>query len=560
MTIQGNMPISNHLDEAYVTASQSDSSSQFKNQKISWFRRLISLNSDGLFSSLAVDSRISSFKKSLDLFWPIKNSELPKFLMLTLLMFCILGIQNLIRAMKDSVIITMIGAETISFLKFWAVMPAAFLITIIYVKLVSVMRAERIFYLIMSTFLAFFAVFAFYLYPNYETIHLSREKSLYLVEHYPHLKWFILLLSNWSFSLFYVIAELWPNAMFGLLFWQFVNKITTVDESKRFYILFGVFGQTGLIIAGEFLNNIKSVSHYFIDLLNLQNDTHVVTVQVVITISLILGVVALFAFWFINHKILDIATAESLKFNVKKSQITLKDSFRMVVNSRYIRLITILLISYGIAINLVEGPWKNIALSQYPNSTEYAAFIGGYLKYTGYITIGFALIGSSIVRIFGWFKAAIITPLVLLFTGMAFFIVSNFDYMSTLIMSFFLISNPVTLAVTIGVIQNVLSKSSKYAFFDATKEMSYVPLDDELKTRGKAAADMIGTKLGKSLSAFIQSMIFIIMPTATFSDISIYLMFVFIIISVMWIWGVIELSKEYEDICQKKHQGEEIIF
>ena len=41
-------------------------------------------------------------------------------------MFCILGIQNLIRAMKDSVIITMVGTETVSFLKFWGVMPVAF--------------------------------------------------------------------------------------------------------------------------------------------------------------------------------------------------------------------------------------------------------------------------------------------------------------------------------------------------------------------------------------------------------------------------------------------------
>ena len=79
------------------------------------------------------------------------------------------------------------------------------------------------------------------------------------------------------------------------------------------------------------------------------------------------------------------------------------------------------------------------------------------------------------------------------------------------------------LAVLIGAIQNVFSKSSKYTFFDSTKEMAYVPLEDELKTKGKAAADMIGTKLGKSASAFVQSMIFIIIPTATYHSISTFL-------------------------------------
>ena len=58
---------------------------------------------------------------------------------MTLLMFCILGIQNLIRAMKDSVINTMIGVETISFLKFWGVLPASFIVAI---KLVSVMKGD----------------------------------------------------------------------------------------------------------------------------------------------------------------------------------------------------------------------------------------------------------------------------------------------------------------------------------------------------------------------------------------------------------------------------------
>ena len=89
----------------------------------------------------------SKFGQILDYIWPISRSEVPKVLFITLLMFCILGIQNLIRAMKDSVINTMIGTETISFLKFWGVLPAAFLITIGYVKLVSVMKGENIFYL-----------------------------------------------------------------------------------------------------------------------------------------------------------------------------------------------------------------------------------------------------------------------------------------------------------------------------------------------------------------------------------------------------------------------------
>jgi AAA family ATP:ADP antiporter len=79
--------------------------------------------------------------------------------------------------------------------------------------------------------------------------------------------------------------------------------------------------------------------------------------------------------------------------------------------------------------------------------------------------------------------------------------------------------------------------------------MAYVPLDEQLKTRGKAAADMIGTKLGKSSSALIQSMLFVLIPSATYATISPFLMCIFMIVCIVWIWAVIELNKEYKSVC-----------
>jgi AAA family ATP:ADP antiporter len=492
----------------------------------------------------------SKLNKLASYIWPIYRHELPKFLFITLLMFCILGIQNLIRAMKDSVVNTMIGTETIAFLKFWGVLPAAFVITIIYVKLVSVMKGEKIFYLVMSSFLAFFILFAFYLFPNYESFHLSQSKVEELILSFPNFKWFILLTANWSFSLFYIIAELWPNAVFALLFWQFVNKITTVDESKRFYPIFGLLGQTGIYLSGTFLMNLEAMDTYVQETFGITVHHSILSIQLTILVVTVLGVIALITFWIINNQILDASTAESLQFKVKKQTMTLKESFKMIMGSRYIRLITILLICYGIAINLVEGPWKATAKTLYPTTTEFAAFVGSYLSYTGIVTILFVILGSNIVRKLGWFSAAIITPFMVLSTGMMFFAVANFDSVGTFMMISLAFTDPVMLAIAIGAVQNVLSKSSKYTLFDSTKEMSYVPLDEDLKTKGKAAADVIGTKLGKSTSALLQSIIFIIIPTATYHSISMYLMFIFALVCMVWIWAVIELNKEYKKECE----------
>lgn len=39
---------------------------------------------------------------------------------------------------------------------------------------------------------------------------------------------------NWSFAVFYVLAEMWGSVVTSLLFWGFANEVTTVDEAKKY--------------------------------------------------------------------------------------------------------------------------------------------------------------------------------------------------------------------------------------------------------------------------------------------------------------------------------------
>ncbi|KJV55676.1 TLC ATP/ADP transporter family protein, partial [Orientia tsutsugamushi str. Karp] len=171
--------------------------------------------------------------------------------------------------------------------------------------------------------------------------------------------------------------------------------------------------------------------------------------------------------------------------------------------------------------------------------------VGSYLSYTGICTILFVLVGSNIVRYFGWKTAAMITPIMLFSTGTIFFITSSFNTSFPLFELICPAIDPLSIAITTGATLNILTKSSKYTFFDSTKEMAYVPLDNELKSKGKATADVMGIKLGKSASALIQSLTFTLIPTATYQSITPYLMFIFIIICIVWMWVIKELNKEY---------------
>jgi AAA family ATP:ADP antiporter len=68
-------------------------------------------------------------------------------------------------------------------------------------------------------------------------------------------------------------------------------------------------------------------------------------------------------------------------------------------------------------------------------------------------------------------------------------------------------TTPLMMAVIVGAAQNILSKSSKYSLFDPCKEMAYIPLDQESRTKGKAAIDVVGNPLGKSGGALIQQIL-----------------------------------------------------
>ncbi|CAN0433155.1 unnamed protein product, partial [Hapterophycus canaliculatus] len=58
---------------------------------------------------------------------------------------------------------------------------------------------------------------------------------------------------NWTFSVFYLMSELWGSVVVSVLFWGFANDIVSVSEAKRFYPLFGLGANVALVFSGQYV-------------------------------------------------------------------------------------------------------------------------------------------------------------------------------------------------------------------------------------------------------------------------------------------------------------------
>lgn len=468
---------------------------------------------------------------------PIQKGEWTKFLTTALMLMLVVYVYSILRASKDAMIITLTSAELISTLKLYGTLPSAILFMLLYTKLVDMFTRIQLFHIINWFFISFFVLFAFVLFPNADKIHPDLNN---LIGSMPYCKYAIIMISKWSFSLYYILSELWGSVMLSLLFWQLANQITLLAEAKRFYPLFGFMAQAGLYSSGglmRWFTKEASSSGWNVSMIYIAISVLIAGIALSTAITVLSNAVGSDL---INGKVS--LTSKAPKKKVKMGFI---EGLKYVMSSKYIGLIALLIICYGVSINLVEGVWKKSLAIVYPDTAVLAAYMGTIQQWTAILTAVAMLCGSFVLRLMRWSTAALLTPIVTLITGVSFFLFvvfrENFENVITTlgVTSMFL-------AAFFGSAQNVLSKSTKYAFFDATKEMSYIPLDEELKSKGKAAADVIGGRLGKSGGAVIQWVfVQVLFLNSSLIELAPYLFVIFTIVAIIWIIAVFALSKEF---------------
>ena len=481
--------------------------------------------------------------------FPVYSFELKKVVPMGMIFFCVLFNYTILRNAKDAMVVHAMGAEAFAYLKLWFVAPAAILFMILYAKASNMMSNEKLFYSTISPFIVFFGLFAFVIYPNLDTLHMSKDQIAIVSAYFPKsLGMFVKIFGNWSYSMFYILSELWGSAILSLSFWQFANQITKVEEAKRFYAFFALLGQGSLMVAGE-------LAEYFSDVqskLPAGSDPWAYTITRIMSMIVISGVLCMIIYRWIYRNVLtdkrfyDKPELPGVPKGKKKA--TLMQSFKTIFSSPYLGLIAMLVICYGISVNVVEGVWKKQLELTYTSKNTYNVFMSNYTYWTGVVSIITLFIGSNILRIFRWTTAAIITPILILLGGATFytFVLFKAD-IAPMVAS---LGSPMHISIMLGASILIISKATKYALFDLTKEMAYIPLDEDMKVKGKAVVDVVGGRLGKSGGAFTQ-FLFLTFISADLIQIAPYLACVFVVICVLWCFAVKALGKRVDALTIK---------
>jgi AAA family ATP:ADP antiporter len=497
-------------------------------------------------------SSTTEFSKLRAYLWPIHRHELKIFVPMLLIFFLVGFNYSLLRASKDALVVTApaSGAEALPFLKVWAIVPMAFLFTFIFTRVSNRLSREKLFYAMMSIFIVFFLLFMFFLYPCRDTLHphsLSDRVQGMLPLGFQG---FIAMFRNWTFSLFYIMSEMWSTIIMTVLAWGFANDVTSVNNAKRYYGLLGIGINLSGVFAGWVATSMsQNTFHASLPFGETAWDQTIFLLNAVIIVA---SVLCMGLFRYIHSQGFGYnSAAYHQEHGDSEVKMGLRKNFSYLAKSKYLICIAVIVVTYNVAINLIEVVWKDQVKQLYPNPADFGAYMGQVLMWIGIIaTVTSVFISGTVIRKFSWTTSALISPVILLVTGIGFFFFFFFKDSSFASIATWLGTAPLSLCVFFGSLQNCLARASKYTLFDATKELAFVPLSKECKLKGKAAIDGVGSRLGKSGGSIMHQSLLMCLGTVALS--TPYVAGLLLVAIGAWIAAVRALGKRFNNLVSEK--------
>jgi len=202
------------------------------------------------------------------------------------------------------------------------------------------------------------------------------------------------------------------------------------------------------------------------------------------------------------------ASEETLKKEpFSRRLLSLSSSLRYLLKSPYLRALLLIVVAEYVSYALGELIFLETLKEKYPAPSDYCQYMGSLTMWTGVLTAFSALILTPfLLQTYRWSRSALITPILMVLMTFAFFFVIVCIKKTTL----FPEASALSIAVILGSFHFCIGRSAKYTLFDATKELAFIPLNQEAQVKGKLIIDGLGSRLGRGTSSLLSIVIFLL--------------------------------------------------
>lgn len=428
-------------------------------------------------------------------FFPIHRHESLKFILLSCICLLICMNYNILRNLKETLIITNpdMGIYVIPFLRTWMLMPIMLIFVKAYASMSARYRQNKVFYCLIAAFTIYFFLFIYVLLPNETFFRLDRLANS-ISPLYPSMtKPISEMIRHWSFSLYYCLSEVWGTVVVLILFWGTSNRLNTIEQAKRFYApMIFITNFAGIFSAqiSLFVSNGAFKWTLFPHL-----DSWKATLSTLTLFVCLATLLVIYLFYKLHQK------SEIVRFEepVSKEGMNLMEILRMIRANRKFWPLAVMVFAYFFSTGILELIWKHYLLQTCTDSREFNDILNTATSYIGLFSTLIALFATGdLIRRFDWRVSALVTPILLMI-----------PLAILLINSFFETSHAECLRVgsIAGAAYYCVNRICKFTFFDLSKEIATVEFSYAEQIKAKAVLDGIFPKVAKTgESLFLQFM------------------------------------------------------
>lgn len=412
------------------------------------------------------------------------------------------------------------GALYTPFIRILCILPISAVLFIYYLAVKKRSNTKTAYFAVTLPLLAYFIAYGYF--GNHQAIESSAYSTWVeqAISYYPPFEFVAGITLHWDKTLYYVFCEAWGSFTLVILFWQIANETYQPNEAKRYYPIFSMLGGIGIILSSLLIKEMGR-----------QSNIMIITTQV---ISLVALINCLLVRWIWQQSDLKITTKV-------KQHVSMRQGLKLALQTPHIMYLMVCIVSFSILCNVYENAVRNIILNHYTQEQDVFQFWGQFFLGKGLLVIFANLISRALLKRVGWFWVAVTTPIVSISSIHLILCIPSFQ------MDHLFVGHTQSLLWMLAILLQ-LNFAVKYAFFDPTKEMAYIPLTQDQKTYGKTVADGMGSRIGNIGSGIIQSAAIFIASGSEFVQIAPVLLIACSMLSIGWILAMSGLAKTYKSM------------